>query len=376
VLAFDESTGLFRAEAGLCLADLIHLVRPRGFFPPVVPGTQLVTLGGMVAADVHGKNHHVDGTFGAHLTGLRLRVADGRILDCAPDREADLFRATIGGMGLTGHILEVEFRLRRTPTPWILAEYERVPDIDAFVLGLKDSARGWLFTLGWIDCLSRGRSLGRGVLMRGRWATPEEAPASPPRPRRRPSIPLVLPSFVLSPWTVRAFNAVYFHAPRARRRLVHPEEFFHPLDAIGDWNRLYGPRGFTQYQCVLPESAGPGAARRFLETLTARGGASMLCVIKDCGDEGIGLLSFPKRGISIACDIPIRDHTQALVDALNDRVIAEGGRVYLAKDAFTRPEHFRAMEPRLAAFQQLRKSWDPEGRIRSAQSIRLLGDRR
>jgi decaprenylphospho-beta-D-ribofuranose 2-oxidase len=375
VLAFDESTGLVRAEAGLCLADLIRMVRPHGYFPPVVPGTQFVTLGGMVAADVHGKNHHQDGTFGAHVTGLRVRVADGRILDCGPDRETDLFRATIGGMGLTGHVLEVEFHLRRTQSPWILAEYDRMPDIDAFADGLKASARSWPFTLGWIDCLSRGRSLGRGVLMRGRWATPEEAPTEAPRPRRRPSVPFVLPGFVLNPWTVRAFNASYYHAPRARRGVVHPEEFFHPLDAIGDWNRLYGPRGFTQYQCVLPEAAGPGAARRFLETLTARGGASMLCVIKDCGDEGSGLLSFPKRGISIACDLPIRDDTQALVDALNERVIAEGGRIYLAKDAFTRPEHFRAMEPRLEAFLALRREWDPEGRIRSAQSVRLFGDR-
>jgi FAD/FMN-containing dehydrogenase len=375
ILAFDDATGLLRAEAGLRLAELVRVVRPRGFFPPVVPGTQLVTRGGMVAADVHGKNHHVDGTFGAHVTGLRLRVADGRILDCGPDHEADLFRATLGGMGLTAHILEVEFRLRRTPTPWILAETERVRDIDAFIEGLKASARSWPFTLGWIDCLSGGRNLGRGVLMRGRWATAEEAPRAGPPPRRRPSVPFVLPTFVLNPWTVRAFNAAIYHAPRAQRAVVHPEAFFHPLDAIGSWNRLYGPRGFTQHQCVLPESAGPGAARRFLETLTGRGGASMLCVIKDCGDEGIGLLSFPKRGISIACDIPIRDDTQALVDALNQRVIAEGGRVYLAKDAFTRPEHFRAMEPRLEAFQRIRRAWDPDQQIRSAQSVRLLGDR-
>jgi decaprenylphospho-beta-D-ribofuranose 2-oxidase len=375
ILAFDENTGVLRAEAGLSLADLIRVVRPRGFFPPVVPGTQFVTLGGMVAADVHGKNHHVDGTFGAHVTGLRVRVADGRIVECGPAVEKDLFRATIGGMGLTAHILEVEFRLRRTPSPWILAENERVRDIDSFIDALKSSAASWPFTLGWIDCLSSGRALGRGVLMRGRWATPEEAPAPLPAAGRRPAIPFVLPTFVLNSWTVRAFNAAYYHAPRVLCGVVHPEAFFHPLDAIGDWNRLYGPRGFTQYQCVLPESAGPRAARRFLETLTTRGGASMLCVIKDCGDEGIGLLSFPKRGISIACDIPIRDDTQALVDALNERVIAEGGRVYLAKDAFTRPEHFRAMEPRLPAFQEFRRAWDPEGRIRSAQSVRLFGDR-
>jgi FAD/FMN-containing dehydrogenase len=163
--------------------------------------------------------------------------------------------------------------------------------------------------------------------------------------------------------------------PRLKRAIVHPEKFFYPLDAIAHWNRLYGRRGFTQYQCVLPDSAGTGAARQFLEVLTRRGGASMLCVIKDCGPEGIGLLSFPRPGISIALDIPIRDGTQALVDTLNEAVIAAGGRVYLAKDQFTRPEHFQAMEPRLPLFQRIRGQWDPQGRIRSAQSVRVLGDR-
>jgi FAD/FMN-containing dehydrogenase len=230
--------------------------------------------------------------------------------------------------------------------------------------------------MGWIDCLSRGRAMGRGILIRGRWAEPAEAPPHVPRPKRRPQVPFVLPGFVLNRWTVRTFNTVYYHAhvPRLRRRVVHPESFFYPLDVIRHWNRMYGPQGFTQYQCVLPDAAGHRAARRFLELLTQRGGASMLCVIKDCGAEGLGLLSFPKPGISIALDIPVRAETQQLVDALNELVIAEGGRVYLAKDRFTRPEHFRAMEPRLAEFLRIRRLWDPQGRLRSAQSVRLFGD--
>jgi FAD/FMN-containing dehydrogenase len=173
---------------------------------------------------------------------------------------------------------------------------------------------------------------------------------------------------------VRVFNSLYYHLPRRARGIQHPESFFYPLDVVLDWNRLYGPRGFTQYQCVLPAAKGPQAARGFLELLTRRGGASMLCVIKDCGPEGAGLLSFPKAGISIALDIPITDATPALVDALNEEVIAQGGRVYLAKDAFTRAEHFRAMEPRLDRFLAVRRRWDPEGRIRSLQSVRLFGD--
>ncbi|HEY3120217.1 MAG TPA: FAD-binding oxidoreductase, partial [Vicinamibacteria bacterium] len=250
-------------------------------------------------------------------------------------------------------------------------------DIDRFIDELKDAGPRWPYTMGWIDCLSRGRGMGRGILFRGRWAEPGEGPSRPPRPLRRLAVPFVFPGWVVGPWTVRAFNAALYHAhvPRLRRAVVHPERFFYPLDTVEHWNRMYGPRGFTQYQCVLPESAGRGAARRFLELLTRRGGASFLCVIKDCGAEGVGLLSFPKAGISIALDLPIHDETQSLVDALSELVIAEGGRIYLAKDALTRAEHFRAMEPRLDAWTQVRRRWDPEGRLRSAQSVRMLGDR-
>jgi len=377
LLAFDAGSGLLRAEAGLSLQAVNRLFLPRGFYGPVTPGTQSITLGGMVAADVHGKNHHRDGCFGAHVTRLRLRVADGSVVECGPDENTDLFRATVGGMGLTGHVLEVAFKLARVPSPWIVSESERVSDIDAYIDALKAAAAEWPYTMGWIDCLSRGRSLGRGILLKGRWARPDEAPAAFPKPPQRPSLPVELPGFVLNRWSVRAFNALLYgtHLPRRRRGPGNPDTFFYPLDAIGHWNRLYGPRGFTQYQCVLPDEAGRGAARRFLELLTEKGGASMLCVIKDCGPEGLGLLSFPKEGISIALDIPIRDDTPGLVAALNELVIAEGGRVYLAKDQFTRPEHFRAMEPRLQDWACVRQRWDPEGRLRSAQSVRLLGDR-
>ncbi len=377
ILAFDTASGVIRAEAGLSLRELNRLFMPRGFFTPVSPGTKFVTLGGMVAADIHGKSHHRTGCFGAYVRALRMRVADGRILECSPSVEPELFRASLGGMGLTGHILEVEFALSRIPSPWIWGESERIPDIDAFVAGLKKAGTQWPFTVGWIDCLSGGRALGRGILTRGRWAEPAEAPAHAPREPGPLLVPLVLPEWVLSRLTIRAFNEVYYrsHVKRLRRGLWHPDAFWYPLDKILHWNRIYGRRGLTQYQCVLPESAGLGAARRFLELLTAKGGASFLCVIKDCGAEGQGLLSFPKPGISIALDMAVRDDTQAIVDALNERVIGEGGRVYLAKDTFTRPEHFRAMEPRLPEFERIRRLWDPEGRLKSAQSVRLLGDK-
>lgn len=376
ILSFDPASGRLRAEAGLSLEALIHTFLPRGFWPPGCPGTQYVTLGGMVAADVHGKGHHREGTFGAHVQGLTLRLADGRIVECSRGEHPDLFRATVGGMGLTGHILAVELTLTRVASPWIASESERIADVDRFIAALREAAESWPYTVGWIDCLARGRKLGRGILLKGRWAEPDEAPAEPPLPRRRLAVPWVLPGWVLSPLSVRLFNELYFrrHPRRPARRTVAPGPFFFPLDSLRHWNRIYGPRGLTQYQCVLPEGERPGAARRFLDELTRRGGASFLCVIKDCGAEGEGLLSFPRPGISIAVDLPVRPGTRELVDALNERVLAEGGRIYLAKDAFTRRERFRAMEgERLEAFEEVRRRWDAEGRLASAQSARLLG---
>lgn len=373
ILAFEPATAIITAEAGLSLDALYQALLPRGFYTPVTPGTRFVTLGGMVGADVHGKNHHVDGCFGRHVLALTLRVADGRVVTCSPSEHAELFYATIGGMGLTGHILDVTFRLARVASPWIYQETERVADIDQFIGSLKAAAAGWPMTMGWIDCLSTGRHLGRGVLFRGRWAEPGEAPKVFPTLHAPIPVPLMFPNGVLGSATVRAFNMAYYRVPRKPREIVHPKAFFYPLDVAGDWHRLYGPRGFTQYQCVLPESGSSGAARRFLEVVTKNGGASFLCVIKDCGPEGDGLLSFPKPGISIALDLPMRDDTQSLVDRLNEQVIGDGGRIYLAKDALTRPEHFAAMEPRLKRFLEVRRRWDPQGRIRSKQSLRLFG---
>ncbi len=377
ILAFDEKEGILRAEAGLSLADLNEILLPRGWFAPVTPGTKFVTLGGMVASDVHGKNHHRSGCFGAHVRALRLRLADDSVVECTPTVDRDLFSATIGGMGLLGHILEVEFALERIPSPWIFMESERVGSIDEFLAALGEAAPRWPMTMGWIDCLHRGRTMGRGILMAGRWASPEEAiPRLPPTPRLR-SLPFELPNWALNAVTAKLFNAIYYwhHLRRRARCLIAPDPFFYPLDAVLHWNRAYGPRGFTQYQCVLPRAAGPAAVREFMELLTRLGGASPLCVIKDCGSEGMGVLSFPLEGTSIAVDMAVSRDLQRVVDRLNEFVIAAGGRIYLTKDRFTRPEHYRAMEPRLSHFLEARAKWDPARRLRSAQSVRLFGDR-
>lgn len=377
ILAFDPATGVLRAEAGLSLVDLVRLMLPRGWFPPVVPGTKHVTLGGMVASDVHGKNHHREGCFGAHVRSLRIRLADDTIVDCSPVRDADLFHGTIGGMGLLGHILEVEFTMHRIPSPWIRMERERVHDIDAYLASLTRAAGVWPMTMGWIDCVHRGASMGRGVLMAGRWATADEARRDAPTVRADKVLPCELPNWAINPLTVRLFNTLYYwsHMRRVRSRIMAPDPFFFPLDFILEWNKGYGSRGFTQYQCVVPRAAGPAAVREFMDRLTRLGVASPLCVIKDCGPEGRGTLSFPLEGTSIAVDMPVTHDIQRVVDGLNEFLIAAGGRIYLTKDRFTRPEHFRAMEPRLPAFEALRAKWDPQRRLRSAQSRRLFGDR-
>lgn len=373
---FDRETGRLRAEAGLSLHTLNRLFLHQGWFVPVSPGTQFVTLGGMVAADVHGKGHHVDGTFGSHVEALLLRVADGRLIECSPENEPELFWATIGGMGLTGHILEVQFKMRRVSSPWIFCESIKIDGIDMFVRELKAQAKKWPATVGWVDCVSRGAAMGRGLLGCGRWAEPQEAREAPPKFRQPIPVPLTLPFNALNTLSTKIFNELNFRRQLqpVTRGILHPQNFWYPLDIIGHWNRLYGPRGFTQHQCVLPEDSRPGCTREFFDLLTRMGGASFLCVIKDCGPEGRGMLSFPMRGISVALDIAVTSGTQRLIDTLNEFVIAQGGRVYLAKDTFTRPEHFRAMEPRLDAWLTVRRKWDPAGKIRSAQSVRLFGD--
>lgn len=377
ILRFEEPSGLFRAESGFPLSELNRLFIPRGWFTPVSPGTKFVTLGGMVAADVHGKNQHRDGNFGDHVTSLKMRVADGRVLECSPEQHPDLFAATIGGMGLTGHILEVEFGLHAVPSQWIWQESRRIHDIDEFQESLENASPDWPYTMGWIDCLARGKRMGRGTLICGRWVDADQAPSRSPRNGRRPSLRFDWPQWVLNRLTIRAFNELYYRKQwrSVSRGIVGLEPFYYPLDGIRSWNRMYGKRGFTQYQCVLPREAGRSSARRVLEVLTARGGASFLCVIKDFGRESRGVLSFPRPGITLALDIAVRDDTQDLVDALNEQVLQEGGRVYLAKDSFTRREHFEAMEgERLREFNAIRDRWDPNRRFRSALSVRLLGD--
>jgi FAD/FMN-containing dehydrogenase len=374
LLSFDRQAGWLRAEAGLSLKSLNEIFLPKGWVSPVSPGTAFITLGGMVASDVHAKNHHVAGCFGAHVRALRMRVADGRILEVTAENEPELFHATFGGMGLTGHILEVEFRMTAVPSPWIWYESERVGSIDELLPRLVDAGRDWPSTVAWMDCTARGAGLGRGILMKGRWATTAEAPETePPRPPAL-LIPWRLPSGLVNRHSLRVANSFWYWKHGARRQvgIGTPDWWFHPLDNVAHWHRVFGVRGFTQYQCVIPGDV--QVYRDFLTLIQRGGGSSFVTVLKDCGAAGEGPLSFPQPGASLALDIPIQgDKTRRLVARLNEFVIQHGGRIYLAKDAFTSAEHFRAMYPRLAEWEAVRRRWDPEGRLASAQSRRLLG---
>ena len=373
ILSFDESTGVLRAESGFSLLQLNRTFWKRGFAAPVAPGTQFITLGGMVSADVHGKDHHVTGGFGAHASEIRMCLASGDIVTASRTENADLFKATIGGMGLLGHILDVTFKMPRIPSAWVAIETEKMPDLDSYLAGLKEAAKRFPFTMGWIDTLGATGALGRGILMRGRWAEPHEGRPFVPESLRRPGLPFVFPEFAVSRLTVSAFNSFYYgiHPSTMRRRVEHPETFFYPLDAVRHWNRVYGRRGFTQYQCVIPDSAGPEGVKSFVGLLRKTGGSSMVSVIKDCGDEGEGLLSFPMRGTTVAADFPARDHVQSIIDILNAHLIELGGRIYLTKDRYTRAADYRRMDKRIDAFLAVKKKYDPMGRLRSAQSARL-----
>lgn len=377
LLGFEPDSGVLRAEAGLCLAEMNRVFLPRGYFTPVTPGTKYVTLGGMVASDVHGKNHHVQGTIGRHVRKLKLRVGDGRVIECSRERESELFFATLGGLGLTGHILEVELQLTRVPSPWIYQESFRIPSLDAFLVAIKESGKVWPMTVGWLDTLASGRALGRGILFCGRWAEASEAPAGLPRSRRPPTVPFDFPSFALNRFSMSVFNSVLYHqhVPKQRRAIVDPDTYFYPLDRILQWNRIYGPRGVAQHQSVIPTETASSTIRAMIEVLREQSASSFLTVLKDCGAEGEGLLSFPRPGMTLALDIPVRDNVQVVIDRLNEKVIEGGGRIYLTKDGFTRPEHLRAMDPRIDSFLEVCRRWDPEGRIRSAQSQRLFGAR-
>ena len=348
-IAFDPQTGVLACEAGVLLAGILDLFVPRGWFLPVTPGTRFVTVGGAIANDVHGKNHHGAGTFGRHVRRFELLRSDGSRRLCSPTENADWFAATIGGLGLTGLITWAEIQLGRIDSPAVVVENTRFSGLDEFFARNAQAAAQHEYTVAWIDCLA---ATPRGIFMAGDHAAAGEKAdktATPPKPPL--TFPLTLPISPINQLTLRAFNFAYHHRPLPARAMVHYAPYFYPLDGILHWNRLYGRQGFYQYQCVLPLAA-RAALAELLRGIAASGQGSFLAVLKTFGDlPSPGLLSFPMPGMTLALDFPNRgEAVLALFARLDAIVAAAGGRLYAAKDARMSGDFFRRGYPRLGEF--------------------------
>lgn len=367
IIGFDAQTGIVEVEPGVDFRRLVEVFLPRGWLVPVTPGTGFATIGGAVAHDVHGKNHELDGSFGQHVTALDLLLPDAACRTITPS-DGDLFAATVGGAGLTGFITRIAFRMKRVPGGQVRVRERRAANLDAFLSAMQDAA-GAAYAVGWIDAAARGAALGRGIL-----ETAEPASGSfvqPPERARR--VPMEFPSIVLNPLSVAVFNEAYFRRvpPDGRTRAVPWRTFLYPLDAIHDWNRIYGRRGFVQFQCVVPFETGARALRDLLELISASHQASFLAVLKRMGAGRAGFLSFPMPGYTLALDFPRGAGLEALYAKLCAITLDAGGRVYLAKDALLDAATFRRMYAEFPRFAAVRQSVDPGRHIQSDMARRL-----
>jgi FAD/FMN-containing dehydrogenase len=350
---FDRQTGVLTCEAGVLLADILQIAIPAGWFIPVTPGTCYVTVGGAIANDVHGKNHHGFGTFARHVRRLELLRSDGQRITCSASENPEWFAATAGGLGLTGVVTWAQLQLRRVPGPLMDVETIRFHNLQEFLALCADSDTRFEYTVAWVDCLGRGKQLGRGLFQRANHA---ETPAQVRAQRRQLAVPFMPPFSLVNAASLRIFNTAYYHLPAADRRRARIDyaPFFYPLDGILHWNRLYGPRGLYQYQCVIPGAAGPDATAQLLRAIARSGQGSFLAVLKMFGPLGSpGMLSFPREGITLALDFP---NTGARLERLFgelDAIVREaGGRLYPAKDGRMPGNLFRSGFPRWQEFSQ------------------------
>lgn len=367
LIAFDEVSGRLICEAGVLLRDIQRLTIPRGWILPVTPGTQMVTVGGAIANDVHGKSHHVQGSFGDHVQSITLARTDGEIICCGPQNFPEWFAATVGGIGLTGVIIQAEIQLRRVQGPWLDTETAPFANLDEFFRLSDDSETQWEHTVSWIDCISGGG--GRGLFMRG---NPADIGHRPEPKGRKLTMPIVPPVSLVNQLSLRSFNTAYYTLKKwqAGRAIVHYEPFFYPLDNLLEWNRMYGPKGFYQYQSVVPREVGKDAVQAMLKEIARSGDGSFLAILKTFGHrQSVGMLSFPQPGVTLALDFPNHGaRTHKLFERLDAIVREAGGRIYLAKDARMPRDLFEAGYPLLAEFQKFR---DPG--ISSELSRRLMG---
>ncbi|WP_295676570.1 FAD-binding oxidoreductase [uncultured Mucilaginibacter sp.] len=377
ILSFDTEKGIFECQSGITLDQVLTVIVPAGWFLPVTPGTKFITIGGALGSDVHGKNHHVDGSISNHIIDFDLLLASGEMVTCSPENYPDLFEATFGGMGLTGLITRVKFRLKKIETSLIRQKQIKAANLQELI-ALFDEYKDYTYSVAWIDCLKKGKHFGRSILMLGEHAALAEISENDRKdPLKLPKnkqivFPFNLPSWVLNSFTVKAFNLLYYtkNFKKEINNIVSYEPFFYPLDAVLHWNRMYGKSGFVQYQFVLPLSAKDGLIE-ILHRISDEGLGSFLAVLKVFGKQE-SMISFPKEGYTLALDFPVRKGLLSFLDELDELVLKYHGRLYMSKDARMKPGMLVAGYPELEKFKQIIKKYNPDGKIRSVQSDRLL----
>jgi FAD/FMN-containing dehydrogenase len=374
---FDETTGILDCEGGVSLAEILETFVPRGWFLPVTPGTKFVTVAGAIANDVHGKNHHGDGTFARFVHSLELWTPALGVVTCSPSENSEIFWATVGGIGLTGVILSAKIQLRAVESAYVKVDYQRCPHLDAVLEEMESRDRDYLYSVAWIDCLAKRAHLGRSILMRGAHARVRDLPRrheeKPYKFSRRPplAVPIDFPGFVLNNLSIKTFNTLFYRINRNRQEVItNYESYFYPLDGIHDWNRMYGRRGFIQYQAAFPFEGRMGLVS-MLEMLSEQKRASFLAVLKCFGPSNPGLLSYPMPGYTLALDIPCKPGIEEFTRELDRILLDHGGRLYLAKDSLTDSATFAAMYPGVEAFREQCALLDPQGLLSSAQARRL-----
>ncbi len=353
-IAFDASTGVIRCEAGLTLGEILKVIVPRGYFLPVTPGTQYVSVGGAVANDIHGKNHHRAGTFGCHVVCFELLRSDGQRLVCSANENSDLFRATIGGLGLTGLILWAEFKIKPISSAWMCMEQLKLRCLDEFFEVSERFDRGFEYTVAWLDCMAGGNRLGRGLYLCGNHEDALRIQRKPAALGKSIRVCFDMPEWCLNALTIRLLNSFFYHAPRARHKKKHLmyDRFFFHLDCLRQWHRLYGKKGLLEYQFVVPDECAKKVITEILKRVQKSGEGSMLSILKRFGDRiSPGMLSFPRPGLTMAMDFPNHQaSTLRLLDSLDALVMEAGGAVYPAKDARMSNAAFQSYYPQWQAF--------------------------
>ncbi len=377
ILFFDAETGIFECQSGLTLDQILEVIVPKGWFLPVTPGTKFITVGGAVASDVHGKNHHLDGSFSNHIIEMDIVLASKETLTCSSTLNTDLFEATCGGMGLTGIISCVKFQLKKIETSFIRQKQIKAGNLEELIR-LFDEYYHYTYSVAWIDCLKKGSNFGRSILMLGEHAEKKDLnekqlkdPLQLPK-NKQINFPFNLPSWVLNSFTVKAFNFLFYskNLKKEINNVIGYEPFFYPLDAILHWNRGYGKNGFVQYQFVLPLEAKNGLIE-ILERISNKGLGSFLAVLKVFGKQE-SIIAFPKEGYTLALDFPVRPGLLEFLDELDQVVLRYGGRLYMSKDARMKPEVLQSGYPELDKFKEIVRKYDPDGKIHSIQSDRLF----